>query len=171
MWFLMIYWLYPEEMGRFSSVLILRKFLRIESKICLCDWIWIENNIALLLSWPIILHDFFEIPAAVFAWSRCRTNKPTNKLQRRTWITSCSSVIVLFLSNDHLHVSHPFPAPRQVKIDAGVATPERMTPGYLNHLDLGEAVATLVERRNVSHTVFTVNCPADLKTILLEKNL
>ncbi|XP_034735694.1 uncharacterized protein si:dkey-238o13.4 [Etheostoma cragini] len=59
----------------------------------------------------------------------------------------------------------------QVKIDAGVATPERMTPGYLNHLDLGEAVATLVERRNTSHTVFTVNCPADLKTVLLERNL
>ncbi|XP_008291794.1 uncharacterized protein LOC103365985 [Stegastes partitus] len=59
----------------------------------------------------------------------------------------------------------------QVKIDTGVATPDRMAPGYLNHLDLGEAVATLVERRNTSHTVFTVNCPADLKTVILEKNL
>ncbi len=59
----------------------------------------------------------------------------------------------------------------QVKIDTGVATPERMAPGYLSHLDLGEAVATLVERRNTSHTVFTVNCPADLKTVLLEGNL
>lgn len=59
----------------------------------------------------------------------------------------------------------------QVKINTGVATPERMAPGYLNHLDLGEGVATLVERRNTSHTVFTVNCPADLKNILLERNL
>lgn len=59
----------------------------------------------------------------------------------------------------------------QIKIDAGVGTPERMTPGYLNHLDLGEAVATLVERRNTSHTVYTVNCPADLKTLLLEGSL
>lgn len=59
----------------------------------------------------------------------------------------------------------------QVKIDAGVATPERMAPGYLNHLDLGEGVATLVERRNASHTVFPINCPADVKNILLEKNL
>lgn len=59
----------------------------------------------------------------------------------------------------------------KVKIDAGVGTPERMGPGYLNHLDLGEAVAALVERRNSSHTVFTVNCPADLKTVLLERNL
>ncbi|KAM3608795.1 uncharacterized protein V6R79_004875 [Siganus canaliculatus] len=59
----------------------------------------------------------------------------------------------------------------QVKIDTGVATPERMAPGYLNHLDLGEAVASLVERRTSSHSVFTVNCPADLKTVLLEGNL
>ncbi|KAM8750593.1 uncharacterized protein AB9X84_012426 [Acanthopagrus schlegelii] len=59
----------------------------------------------------------------------------------------------------------------QVKINTGVAAPERMAPGYLNHLDLGEAVATLVERPNTSHTVFTVSCPADLKTVLLERNL
>uniref|UniRef100_A0A8C6PRU2 Uncharacterized protein n=1 Tax=Nothobranchius furzeri TaxID=105023 RepID=A0A8C6PRU2_NOTFU len=59
----------------------------------------------------------------------------------------------------------------QVKINTGVATPERMAPGYLNHLDLGEAVTTLVERGSSSHTVFTINCPADLKTVLLEGNL
>uniref|UniRef100_A0A1A8PKZ5 Uncharacterized protein n=1 Tax=Nothobranchius rachovii TaxID=451742 RepID=A0A1A8PKZ5_9TELE len=59
----------------------------------------------------------------------------------------------------------------QVKINTGVATPERMAPGYLNHLDLGEAVTTLVERGSNSHTVFTINCPADLKTVLLEGNL
>ncbi|KAG9338108.1 hypothetical protein JZ751_027079 [Albula glossodonta] len=59
----------------------------------------------------------------------------------------------------------------QVKINAGVAAPDRMGPGYLNHLDLGEAVAALVERRNSSHNVFTVNCPSDLKTILLEDNV
>ncbi|XP_056138281.1 uncharacterized protein si:dkey-238o13.4 [Lampris incognitus] len=59
----------------------------------------------------------------------------------------------------------------QVKINTGVAPPERMSPGYLNHLDLGNAVATLVERRNTSHTVFTINCPADLKTAILDRNL
>lgn len=59
----------------------------------------------------------------------------------------------------------------QVKIDTGVATAERMAPGFLNHLELGEAVAALVERRNASHTVFNINCPADLKTVLLEQHL
>ncbi len=59
----------------------------------------------------------------------------------------------------------------QVKINTGVATPDRMAPGYLNHLDLGEAVATLIERRNTSHTVFPVSCPADLQTVILEGNL
>lgn len=59
----------------------------------------------------------------------------------------------------------------QVKINAGVAAPERMAPGFLSHLDLGEAVATIVERRNASHHVFTINSPADLKTVILEKNL
>ncbi|CAB1323426.1 unnamed protein product [Coregonus sp. 'balchen'] len=48
---------------------------------------------------------------------------------------------------------------------------QRMAPGYLNHLDLGEAVATLVERKNTTHTVFPVNSPADLKTVILEGNL
>uniref|UniRef100_A0A8C8CHJ4 Uncharacterized protein n=1 Tax=Oncorhynchus tshawytscha TaxID=74940 RepID=A0A8C8CHJ4_ONCTS len=59
----------------------------------------------------------------------------------------------------------------QVKINTGVAPPERMAPGYLNHLDLGEAVATLVERKNTTHTVFPVNSPADLKKVILEGNL
>ncbi|XP_072551569.1 peroxisomal trans-2-enoyl-CoA reductase [Salminus brasiliensis] len=59
----------------------------------------------------------------------------------------------------------------QVKINTGVASPERMAPGYLNHVDLGEAVATLLERRNTSHKVFTINSPADLKTVILEGNL
>lgn len=60
---------------------------------------------------------------------------------------------------------------QQVKINTGVAAPDRMAPGYLNHLDLGEAVAALVERRNTSHTVFSVSCPADLKTVILGGNL
>ncbi|XP_060734632.1 uncharacterized protein si:dkey-238o13.4 [Tachysurus vachellii] len=55
----------------------------------------------------------------------------------------------------------------QVKINTGVGTPERMGPGYLNHVELGEAVATLVERKEKSHTVYTINCPADLKTVIL----
>uniref|UniRef100_A0A3B1IK90 Si:dkey-238o13.4 n=1 Tax=Astyanax mexicanus TaxID=7994 RepID=A0A3B1IK90_ASTMX len=59
----------------------------------------------------------------------------------------------------------------QVKINTGVASPERMAPGFLNHVDLGEAVATLLERRNTSHKVFTINSPADLKTVTLEGNL
>jgi len=59
----------------------------------------------------------------------------------------------------------------QVKVNAGVATAERMAPGYLNHLELGEAVAALVERRGASHAVFAVSCPADLKTLLPEGSL
>lgn len=59
----------------------------------------------------------------------------------------------------------------QVKINTGVATPERVAPGFLNHLELGEAVATLIERRNTSHTVYPVSCPADLKKVILEGNL
>ncbi|KAM4734660.1 uncharacterized protein FYW61_007705 [Anableps anableps] len=59
----------------------------------------------------------------------------------------------------------------QVKINTGVAAPERLAPGYLNHLDLGVAVATLVERGSSSHSVFTVSSPADLQTVLLEGNL
>lgn len=58
-----------------------------------------------------------------------------------------------------------------MKINTGVDTPGRTTPGYLNNLDLGEAVATLVEARKSSHSVFTVSSPADLKTALLEGNL
>ncbi|XP_062861125.1 uncharacterized protein si:dkey-238o13.4 [Trichomycterus rosablanca] len=56
----------------------------------------------------------------------------------------------------------------QIKINAGVGTPERMGPGYINHVELGEAVATLVEKRNLSHRVFSINSPADLKTVILE---
>ncbi|KAJ8398670.1 hypothetical protein AAFF_G00421980 [Aldrovandia affinis] len=59
----------------------------------------------------------------------------------------------------------------QVKINTGVATPDHLAPGYLSHLDVGEAVAMLVERKNTSHTVVNVNCLADLKTILMENNM
>ncbi|XP_019720841.1 uncharacterized protein LOC109513070 [Hippocampus comes] len=59
----------------------------------------------------------------------------------------------------------------QMKIDTGVATTERMTPGYLNHLDLGDAVAKLVEQQNASHVVFTIRCPADLKSVVLDENI
>ncbi|XP_066570005.1 17-beta-hydroxysteroid dehydrogenase 14 [Amia ocellicauda] len=56
----------------------------------------------------------------------------------------------------------------EVKVNTGVAPPERMRPGYINHLDLGEAVASLVERRNESHKVFNVSNSADLKTVILD---
>ncbi|XP_077424367.1 uncharacterized protein LOC144053612 [Vanacampus margaritifer] len=59
----------------------------------------------------------------------------------------------------------------QMKIYTGVATTEGMAPGYLNNLDLGEAVATLVERQNASHKVFIISCSADLKTIFADGNL
>lgn len=59
----------------------------------------------------------------------------------------------------------------QVKINAGVGTPERMAPGFLNHLDLGDAIATMVEKRTATHAVFTINNPGDLKTAVLEGNL
>ncbi|KAL4623576.1 hypothetical protein GN956_G19279 [Arapaima gigas] len=54
----------------------------------------------------------------------------------------------------------------QLKVNTGVAPPERMAPGYLNHLELGEAVAALVERKTDSHKVFCIDTPADLKTFL-----
>lgn len=59
----------------------------------------------------------------------------------------------------------------QVNIDTGVSAGEHVAPTYLEQRDLGEAVATLVERRRTSHKVYTVRCPADLKTVLLEGNL
>lgn len=61
--------------------------------------------------------------------------------------------------------------PWQVNIDTGVSTAENMLPNYVDQLDLGEAVATLVERRRTTHKIYTVRCPADLKTVLLEGNL
>lgn len=61
--------------------------------------------------------------------------------------------------------------PWQVNIDTGVSTAENKVPNYVDQVDLGEAVATLVERRRTSHKVYTVRCPADLKTVLLEGNL
>ncbi|KAM6946384.1 rhamnolipids biosynthesis 3-oxoacyl-[acyl-carrier-protein] reductase [Aplochiton taeniatus] len=59
----------------------------------------------------------------------------------------------------------------EVKINTGVGTLERMAPGFLNHLDLGEAIAMLVEKRNSTHAVFTISSPADLKTAILEGNI
>lgn len=61
----------------------------------------------------------------------------------------------------------------EVRIDTGVMTSDRVDvdPGFLNHLELGEAVAALVERRNTSHSVFNVNCPADLKALLVNQHL
>lgn len=62
----------------------------------------------------------------------------------------------------------PFPLPLQLKINMGVTTPERLGPGYVNHLEVGQAVASLVEKRVVSHTVLSANSPADLKTLALD---
>ncbi|KAG8437564.1 hypothetical protein GDO86_008319 [Hymenochirus boettgeri] len=59
----------------------------------------------------------------------------------------------------------------EVKINMGVAKPEHLGPGYVNHLDVGDAVATVVEKRRVSHTALCVNCNTDLKTLILEGKL
>ena len=67
--------------------------------------------------------------------------------------------------------THTLTPVSQVKINTGVAPPERMAPGFLSHLDLGEALASLVERGHTSHSVFTLNGPADLKNLLIEGNL
>ncbi|XP_044126452.1 uncharacterized protein LOC122920788 isoform X1 [Bufo gargarizans] len=56
----------------------------------------------------------------------------------------------------------------EVKINMGVAPPERLGPGYVSHLEVGEAVASLVEKRRVSHTVLCANSTTDLKTLILE---
>lgn len=55
-----------------------------------------------------------------------------------------------------------------MKIDMGVATPERLRPGYVSHLEVGEAVASLVEKGSVSHAVLCASSPADLETLTLE---
>ncbi|MEE6519847.1 hypothetical protein FKM82_017611 [Ascaphus truei] len=59
----------------------------------------------------------------------------------------------------------------EVKINMGVAPPERLAPGYVSHLEVGEAVASLVEKRLVSHTVLCANSTTDLKTLILEGKL
>ncbi|CAL1595126.1 unnamed protein product [Knipowitschia caucasica] len=59
----------------------------------------------------------------------------------------------------------------QVRIDTGVATAERLAPGFLNHLELGEAIAAVVQQRSTSHSVFNINSPADLKTVLLDQHI
>lgn len=50
----------------------------------------------------------------------------------------------------------------------GVTTPDRLGPGYVSHLEVGQAVASVVEKRCVSHTVLSVGTPADLKTLTAE---
>ncbi|XP_063293745.1 uncharacterized protein LOC134578687 [Pelobates fuscus] len=59
----------------------------------------------------------------------------------------------------------------ELKINMGVATPERLGPGYVSHLEVGDAVSSLVEKRQVSHTVLCANSTADLKTLILEGKL
>ncbi|XP_078526215.1 uncharacterized protein LOC144798950 [Lissotriton helveticus] len=56
----------------------------------------------------------------------------------------------------------------EVKINMGVTTPERLGPGFVSHLEVGEAVASLVEKRCITHTVLCANSAADLKTLILE---
>ncbi|XP_048402717.1 uncharacterized protein si:dkey-238o13.4 isoform X1 [Stegostoma tigrinum] len=56
----------------------------------------------------------------------------------------------------------------EVKLNMGVATPDRIAPGFVNHLDVGEAIATVLEKNSISHHVFCVNTPADLKTLIVE---
>ncbi|XP_028930500.1 uncharacterized protein LOC100681638 [Ornithorhynchus anatinus] len=54
----------------------------------------------------------------------------------------------------------------EVKINMGVSTSERLAPGFISHLEVGKAVASLVEKRSVSHTVLNANSPADLQTLI-----
>ncbi|XP_053126463.1 uncharacterized protein LOC128334159 [Hemicordylus capensis] len=56
----------------------------------------------------------------------------------------------------------------EVKINMGVARPERLDQGYVSHLEVGEAVASLVEKRMVSHAVLSAGSLADLKTLTAE---
>ncbi|KAJ6657137.1 hypothetical protein lerEdw1_002726 [Lerista edwardsae] len=59
----------------------------------------------------------------------------------------------------------------EVRINMGVATPQRLGPGYVSHLEVGRAVASLVEKRRVSQAVLSVGTPADLKTLAAEGEL
>ncbi|KAG7473216.1 hypothetical protein MATL_G00093360 [Megalops atlanticus] len=59
----------------------------------------------------------------------------------------------------------------QVKINTGVSSPGRSAPGYLDQMDLGSAVASLVERGAdpnpaPAHSVYTLNGPDDLRGVL-----
>ncbi|XP_043937797.1 uncharacterized protein LOC122810303 [Protopterus annectens] len=59
----------------------------------------------------------------------------------------------------------------EVKINMGVRMPEHMVPGSVSHLEVGEAVASVVEKRLTSHRVLCVSSPSDLKTLILEGKL
>ncbi|XP_069755617.1 uncharacterized protein [Narcine bancroftii] len=56
----------------------------------------------------------------------------------------------------------------EVKLNMGVATPDRIAAGFVNHLDVGEAIGTILEKSSVSHYVFCVNTPAELKALIVE---
>ncbi|XP_074142262.1 uncharacterized protein LOC141554360 [Sminthopsis crassicaudata] len=59
----------------------------------------------------------------------------------------------------------------EVKINMGVALPEALAPGYVSHLEVGQAVASLVDKLAVSHTVLCVNSPADLQVLTSDGKL
>ncbi|XP_072135285.1 uncharacterized protein [Mobula birostris] len=56
----------------------------------------------------------------------------------------------------------------EVKFNMGVVTPDRIAAGFANHLDVGEAMASILEKSSVSHYVFCVNTPVELKALITE---
>ncbi|XP_027701807.1 uncharacterized protein LOC114031004 isoform X2 [Vombatus ursinus] len=59
----------------------------------------------------------------------------------------------------------------EVKINMGVALPEALGPGYVSHLEVGRAVASLVDKLAISHAVLCVDSPADLQVLISDGKL
>ncbi|XP_044518932.1 uncharacterized protein LOC123236636 [Gracilinanus agilis] len=59
----------------------------------------------------------------------------------------------------------------EVKINMGVALPEALGPGFVSHLEVGQAVASLVDKLAVSHSVLRIDSPADLQVLTSDGKL
>ncbi|XP_078010650.1 uncharacterized protein LOC144457191 [Phascolarctos cinereus] len=59
----------------------------------------------------------------------------------------------------------------EVKINMGVALTEALGPGYVSHLEVGQAVASLVDKLAISHAMLCVDSPADLQVLISDGKL
>ncbi|XP_075795941.1 L-fucose dehydrogenase-like isoform X1 [Pelodiscus sinensis] len=56
----------------------------------------------------------------------------------------------------------------ELKINMGVVAQDPGRPGYVSHLEVGAAVAALLEKGSVSHAVLCAGSPADLQALARE---